>query len=151
MECIGEAFGLDRTDDDQREDLSIKPATLQSIFDVYLKTSARMRTGAPSGEPSFSQASSSAPPSHHIKPTSQDKKIADNHKAEGNAHMSTKRYQSAIDSYTRAIELDPTNPVYYSNRAAAYSSNDDHDSAILDARRAAELDPTFVKAYSRLG
>lgn len=65
--------------------------------------------------------------------------------------MSGKRYESAIDAYTKAIALDPHNPVYYSNRAAAHSSNDDHDSAISDAKKAAEIDPAFVKAYSRLG
>lgn len=65
--------------------------------------------------------------------------------------MSGKRYDEAIESYTKAVNADPTNPVYYSNRAAAFSSIEDHDSAIDDAKKAAELDPSFVKAYSRLG
>lgn len=72
-------------------------------------------------------------------------------KAQGNAHMSGKKYDEAIESYTKAIALDGTNPVYYSNRAAAYSSVEDHEGAISDAKKAAELDPSFVKAYSRLG
>lgn len=65
--------------------------------------------------------------------------------------MSKREYDQAIKAYSQAAELDPTNPVYYSNRAAAYSSTEDHDRAIEDAQKALEIDPTFVKAYSRLG
>lgn len=65
--------------------------------------------------------------------------------------MSSKQYDAAIDSYTKAIELDATSPVYYSNRAAAYSSKNDHLSAVSDAEKSIEVDPSFVKAYHRLG
>ena len=65
--------------------------------------------------------------------------------------MSTKNYDAAIDSYTKAIELDGGNPVFYSNRAAAYSSKNDHLSAIGDAEKAIAIDSAFVKAYHRLG
>jgi len=65
--------------------------------------------------------------------------------------MSGKQYDKAIDSYTKAIALDSANPVYYSNRAAAYSSKQDHQSAITDAEKAVEVDPSFSKAYHRLG
>lgn len=65
--------------------------------------------------------------------------------------MSSKSFEAAIEAYTKAIALDPTNPVYYSNRAAAYSSMDQHDDAIRDAEHALEVDPAFIKAYSRLG
>ena len=65
--------------------------------------------------------------------------------------MSRKEFVSAIESYDKAIELDGTNPVYYSNRAAAHSSKGDHHAAVLDATKALECDPKFIKAYSRLG
>lgn len=65
--------------------------------------------------------------------------------------MSAKKHDAAIDSYSKAIALDPTNAVYFSNRAAAYSSKAVHASAVEDAKKAIELDPSFVKAYSRLG
>lgn len=69
----------------------------------------------------------------------------------GNAQMSAKDYDAAIESYDRAIALDPTNPVYFSNRAAAYSSKGDHLAAVGDAEQALAVDPKFVKAYHRLG
>lgn len=158
VQCIGEAFGVDPADDSQRERLSIKPATLPNIFDIYLKTSAKMKPtpGAPSTSssnpaPGVASSSKSASNSSAATPSAEDKKAADALKGEGNSHMSARRYKEAIESYTKAINLDSMNPVYYSNRAAAYSSAEEHDNAIDDAKKAAEIDPSFVKAYSRLG
>lgn len=151
VQCIGEAFGVDPSDAEQRERLTIKPATLQSLFDVYLKTTAKMKSGPAAtqqpGTPTPTAASTKSP----TVPTAEDKNAADKLKSQGNSYMSAKKYDEAIEAYTKATKLDPTNPVYFSNRAAAYSSIDDHDNAIEDAKKAAELDPTFVKAYSRLG
>lgn len=65
--------------------------------------------------------------------------------------MTAKDYPAAIEDYTKAIALDPTNPVFYSNRAAAYSSSNNHELAIVDAEKAIQVDPKFVKAYHRLG
>jgi small glutamine-rich tetratricopeptide repeat-containing protein alpha len=65
--------------------------------------------------------------------------------------MSTKDFAGAIDAYTRAIALDDENAVYYSNRAAAYSSAGEHEKAIEDAETAIEIDEGFGKAYHRLG
>lgn len=65
--------------------------------------------------------------------------------------MSGKKYDEAIQAYSEAIEFDSTNPVYYSNRAAAHSSKGDHLSAIGDAEKAIEVNPSYVKAYHRLG
>ncbi|KAI0793280.1 TPR-like protein [Abortiporus biennis] len=142
-QCIAEAFGVDPSDDSQRERLSVKPATLTSIFDVFLKT--RDRLSPPSSAPPTTQE----PKAH--KPTPEDKTAADALKAQGNTLMSSKMYDEAIAAYTKAIDLDPTNAVYYSNRAAANSSKGDHAEAILDAEKAIEVDPSFVKAYHRLG
>jgi small glutamine-rich tetratricopeptide repeat-containing protein alpha len=64
--------------------------------------------------------------------------------------MSKRAYDDALKQYTAAIELSPK-PVYYSNRAAAYTSIGKFEEAAEDAERALELDPSFVRAYSRLG
>ncbi|KAH0838555.1 putative stress-induced protein STI1 [Lanmaoa asiatica] len=145
IQCIGEAFGVDPSNDTQRKQLSIKPAKLQTIFEVFLKT--RDKVGSPPSA-SPSPPSTSAPPKT---PSAEDKKKAEKHKQTGNTQMSAKKHDLAIESYSKAVALDPTNAVYYSNRAAAYASKGDHPSAVEDAKRAIEADPSFVKAYSRLG
>jgi small glutamine-rich tetratricopeptide repeat-containing protein alpha len=86
-----------------------------------------------------------------VLPSAEDKAAAEKHKQEGNALMNSKHYDKAIDAYTAAVGRDPSNPVYYSNRAAAHSSKGDHLSAAVDAEKAIEVDPNFVKGYSRLG
>ncbi|TFK41280.1 hypothetical protein BDQ12DRAFT_600655 [Crucibulum laeve] len=142
IQCIGEAFGVDPSNQEQADKLGVKPATLQSIFDVFIKT--RSKIG------SSSQASTSGTSSPKA-PSAEDKAEAEKLKASGNALMSSKKYDEAIDSYTKAVALDPSNPVYYSNRAAAHSSKGDHLAAVGDAEQAISVDPKFVKAYHRLG
>jgi len=84
-------------------------------------------------------------------------------KRAGNGAMSRRDYRSAIDSYTQAIALNPTNHILFSNRAQAYLSfallTDQHKPpetqeyfykmACDDGVRASELCPTFGKAYYR--
>ena len=123
--------------------LSVKPATLQSIFEVFLRTKEKIASTAQSG-PSTS-------PETPVPPSAEDKAQAEKNKQAGNALMSSKQYDKAIDAYTEAIGLDSFNPVYYSNRAAAHSSKGDHLSAVVDAEKAIDLDPKFVRGYSRLG
>ncbi|BDA48105.1 Amidase 1 [Coccomyxa sp. Obi] len=45
---------------------------------------------------------------------------AETHKAAGNEFFKAGSYEDAVKAYSRAIELNPDNPVYYSNRAMAY-------------------------------
>ena len=143
VQCIGEAFDVDLSNEQQVERLSIKPATLPTIFDVFLKTKDKVRsTPAPSA---------STPVALPQSPSTEDKANAEKFKQDGNALMSAKNYEKAIEAYAKAIELDSLNPIYFSNRAAAYSSKGDHLLAIDDAERAIEVDANFVKAYHRLG
>lgn len=83
-------------------------------------------------------------------PSPADKTKAEGLKAEGNKLMSSKLYDSAIEQYTEAIKLD-ANPVYYSNRAAAWGGLNQHEKAAEDAQSALDIDPKFAKGYSRLG
>ena len=68
-----------------------------------------------------------------------------------NELMQQEKYQEAVRYYTKAIELEPTNHIYYANRAAAHTYIKDYRSAILDCEKAISIDPKYVKAYSRLG
>ncbi|KAF6766107.1 cytoplasmic protein [Ephemerocybe angulata] len=153
VQCIGEAFGVDPSDPEQAAQLTSKPATLKNIFDVFTKTrdKAKLASGAGSTTDAAPNASSPSPASQLQAPSAEVKAEAEKLKAQGNSLMTSKKYDEAIQKYDEAIALDATNPVYFSNRAAAYASKGDHLSAIGDAEEAIAIDPKFVKAYSRLG
>ena len=58
---------------------------------------------------------------------------------------------AAIDAYTKAIELDPTLAVAYSNRGSAKDDLGQPADALADFDRAIELAPTLASAYSNRG
>ncbi|XP_072402986.1 small glutamine-rich tetratricopeptide repeat-containing protein beta-like [Diabrotica undecimpunctata] len=78
-------------------------------------------------------------------------KEAEIYKNNGNTHMKNCAYSAAVTEYTKAININPNNAVYYCNRAAAYSRLEKHLDAINDCQQAIKLDPTYGKAYGRLG
>ena len=69
----------------------------------------------------------------------------------GNKHLQAGEFDKAIEAYTKAIELEPTNHVFYSNRSAAYLSKGDANSALADGKKCTEVCPSFAKGYSRHG
>ena len=112
--------------------MTILPATLQSIFDAHLSRGEVKTVTRPTNN-------------------EDDESEAERWKDVGNTLMTGKNYNEAIEAYTKAIAKCRTNPVYYSNRAAAHSSQKDYLSAIADAQIAIDIDRTFVKAYHRQG
>jgi stress-induced-phosphoprotein 1 len=76
---------------------------------------------------------------------------AEEFKAAGNAALKEKNYSLAIDNYTKAINADGANHVFYSNRSAAYLSKGDAHNALEDASACVALNPQFAKGYSRKG
>ena len=65
--------------------------------------------------------------------------------------MRTEKFVDALEMYSKAIELDGGNPVFYCNRAAAHSKMNNHHLAIEDCQRAIDMDPSYSKAYGRMG
>lgn len=80
-----------------------------------------------------------------------DNARAEEQKALGNDALKASDFPKAIEHYGNAIELDPTNHVYYSNRAAAYTSCGLLEEAVKDADKAIELKPDWSRGYSRKG
>lgn len=72
-------------------------------------------------------------------------------KAQGNAALQAKNFSLAIENYTKAINLDGSNHVFFSNRSAAYLSKGDAQNAMEDAESCIALNPEFPKGYSRKG
>jgi len=72
-------------------------------------------------------------------------------KTDGNAALQAGDLDRAIQLYTEAISVDPTQSTFYCNRAAVYTKKEEHEKAIEDAEKALKLDPKYANAYSRLG
>jgi small glutamine-rich tetratricopeptide repeat-containing protein alpha len=72
-------------------------------------------------------------------------------KTKGNELVAEFKYKDALAYYSKAIELDGSNHIYYANRAAAHSYLKDYRSAILDCEKAININPKYAKAHSRLG
>lgn len=89
--------------------------------------------------------------STYVEVSPERKQEAEGLKNEGNRLMKEEKYQEALNTYTKAINLDATNPVFYCNRAAAYSRLGDYVRAADDCRMALRHDPNYSKAWGRLG
>ncbi|KAI1334625.1 hypothetical protein F5Y15DRAFT_401087 [Xylariaceae sp. FL0016] len=76
---------------------------------------------------------------------------ADEFKAKGNAAIAAKNFDEAIDAFTKAIEIDSTNHVLYSNRSAAYASKKDWTNALKDAEKTTEIKPDWPRGWGRKG
>ncbi len=69
----------------------------------------------------------------------------------GNAEFTAKNFPVAIEHFTKAIEADPTDHVFYSNRSACYASLEQYEEALGDATKCVELKPDWVRGYTRKG
>eukprot|EP00397_Hematodinium_sp_SG-2012_P025912 GEMP01027110.1.p1 GENE.GEMP01027110.1~~GEMP01027110.1.p1 ORF type:complete len:424 (+),score=107.28 GEMP01027110.1:100-1371(+) len=76
---------------------------------------------------------------------------AEKYKTKGNEALKNRAFEDAIKEYNKAVTLDPDNPVYYSNRAAAWAELRKWDNSLNDATKCVEKDPRFAKGYSRKG
>ena len=71
-------------------------------------------------------------------------------KTEGNKHYEAGNYLAAHRHYSMAIEVDPTNPLLLTNRAAANMAMQNYDAVVKDCLKAVTLDPHLVKGYARM-
>ncbi|XP_063618080.1 small glutamine-rich tetratricopeptide repeat-containing protein alpha-like [Cydia splendana] len=77
--------------------------------------------------------------------------VAEQLKNEGNELMKAEKHREALERYSRAVELDPRNAVYFCNRAAAHFKLGEHEAAVADCTAALALQPDYSKAHGRLG
>ncbi|XP_067329726.1 small glutamine-rich tetratricopeptide repeat-containing protein alpha [Anolis sagrei] len=130
VQCLETAFGVSM--EDRRLALS---QTLPEIFEAAAAKEPQQDT--PNLEP--------------VTPSEEDAAEAERLKAEGNEQMKAENFESAVSFYAKAIELNPSNAVYYCNRAAAYSKLGNYTGAVRDCERAIHIDPKYSKAYGRMG
>ncbi|PGH18520.1 hypothetical protein AJ79_00297 [Helicocarpus griseus UAMH5409] len=144
--CIADTFKVDPSDKKAMQD-ALGGQSLASIYSVYEKLKGKGSTPVPSSAAEAKPAESKPAPSQGGGPNEESEKL----KSQGNAAMSRKDYPTAISLYTQALSIAPSNPIYLSNRAAAYSASGNHTSAAEDAELAVAADPKYVKGWSRLG
>ena len=77
--------------------------------------------------------------------------LATSLKANGDAAFKAGNYTDAITAYSKAIAVDGTNHLLYSNRSGAWLAIGDGNSALQDAEWCIDIEPSFVKGYSRKG
>jgi len=67
------------------------------------------------------------------------------YKDEGNQFFLAKQYSQAVEWYTKAINCDPTDSVFFSNRAAAFLNMNKFGEALTDSEQCIKLRPNWVK------
>ena len=65
--------------------------------------------------------------------------------------MNEKKFEEALEHYSKGIEADPDHHVLYSNRSAVLAQLGRYEEALLDAERTVKLKPDWAKGYSRVG
>lgn len=78
-------------------------------------------------------------------------KEAENYKNKGNEEFKKGNHGKAIEYYTYATEMDPNNPVFYTNRSNAYFKMKKYDKSLRDAKKSIACDAKWAKGHYRAG
>lgn len=70
---------------------------------------------------------------------------------QGDKFYGQKKYDKAIEAYTKAVELNPNDSGAYNNRGIVYHLTSEFEKAIADYTKAAELNPYHFSAYNNRG
>lgn len=70
---------------------------------------------------------------------------AEEFKAKGNAAFQAGKNDEAVEWFTKAIEIDPSNHILFSNRSAAHCASGNYAKALEDATKTTELKPDWAK------
>ncbi|XP_043590985.1 small glutamine-rich tetratricopeptide repeat-containing protein beta-like isoform X1 [Bombus pyrosoma] len=132
---------------DSRESLEVAIQCLESAYNVQASDTPTNFNLYEIYKSSIENAKPNLAPEATLEAKTEAEKL----KNEGNALMKAEKHHEALTNYTRAIQLDGRNAVYYCNRAAAYSKIGNYQQAIKDCHTALSIDPSYSKAYGRLG
>uniref|UniRef100_A0AAG5DJC2 E3 ubiquitin-protein ligase CHIP n=1 Tax=Anopheles atroparvus TaxID=41427 RepID=A0AAG5DJC2_ANOAO len=72
-------------------------------------------------------------------------------KDQGNRLFTARKYDDAVNLYTKAIIKNSTNATYFTNRALCHIKMKRWETACSDCRRALDMDPNLVKGHFFLG
>lgn len=71
-------------------------------------------------------------------------------KEKGNLEYQNNNFDKALEYYSQALEIDPENPILWSNKSAALLKLEKADEAVVAAAEATKRKPTWSKAWNRL-
>ncbi|CAF4835372.1 unnamed protein product [Rotaria sp. Silwood1] len=87
-----------------------------------------------------------------------EQKQAEEQKMKGNEAYKQKDFETALNYYNKAMELDPNNMIYYTNRAAVYFEQQRWNDCIKECEKAIDIGrenkadyKLIAKAYTRIG
>jgi len=72
-------------------------------------------------------------------------------KTKGNTAFQAGKFPEAIEFYSQAIKLDPTDHTFWTNRSASYAGLNQHEKALADANEAIKLNNKWMKGHYRRG
>ncbi|KAG5452210.1 DnaJ sub C member 7 [Clonorchis sinensis] len=75
--------------------------------------------------------------------------LVEEYKTNGNSAHQKACYDEAVEWYTKAINVDGSNALLYSNRAAAYLMLTRYQEAFQDASKSVDLNPQYCKGLIR--
>jgi heat shock protein 1/8 len=78
-------------------------------------------------------------------------KTAAEAKEAGNKHFAAGEFKEANAYFSRGLELEPSNHVFYSNRSASHLSLGNIAASIADAKDCIRVNSGWAKGYTRLG
>lgn len=84
-------------------------------------------------------------------PTDEEREQASVLRAEAAGYFSEQRYEDAVKSYEKAIQLNPTNALFYAKRGQCYLKLNKPNACIRDCSRALELNCDSAAAYKYRG
>ncbi|XP_026468472.1 serine/threonine-protein phosphatase 5-like [Ctenocephalides felis] len=87
--------------------------------------------------------------SNCVEVTPENIAAAEKFKEEANEYFKKQDYERAIDLYNKAIEANPNNAIYYSNRSISHLRTESFGYALSDASKAIDCDKTYIKGYYR--
>ncbi|XP_053490794.1 small glutamine-rich tetratricopeptide repeat-containing protein alpha [Ictalurus furcatus] len=132
VQCLETAFGV------STEDHSL--AVSQTLPELFAAATVKV-----ADTPQVKVTSANSPP------TEDQLAEAEQLKSDGNDQMKVENFSAAVEFYSKAIQINPQNAVYYCNRAAAYSKLGNYAGAVRDCECAIGIDPNYSKAYGRMG
>jgi tetratricopeptide (TPR) repeat protein len=133
-----------------RENVAAAAAEAKAAAAAGAGSSSKDGAASGSAGPSSSSASPNTANKRRTKEEEQRNKAVEL-KEQGNVHFKSGRFPEAIEAYSGALRLDPSNATLYSNRAMAHIKLLDYPSAEADCDAALKIEPRSVKTLLRRG